>query len=398
MQFKEVIGQQEVKHHLIEMVRDNRLSHALLFLAKEGFGGLSLALSFAQYVMCQKVQNSFLVPGPSLFGEEAPAAAFPLDSCGECPSCLKAASLTHPDMHYTYPVITKKAGSKPVSTDYASEWREFVRQYPYGNVFDWLQSIAAENKQGNITAEECNEITRKLSIKSFEGGHKILVLWMAEYLGKEGNKLLKIIEEPPANTLFILVAENEEQILPTILSRTQLVRIPQIDSESVQQALELRSGLPGNQARQLATVAEGNYREALQLVNHSSEDWMALFRDWMSVALRKNYAGQVKWVEEVAKLGREKQKQFLKYCNHLIGQSIRARVIESALEQYSDNERDFINRLNSVAGIPEQEALITELDNAAYYVERNANPKMLFHALTIKLYHIISDKSLILVN
>ena len=268
----------------------------------------------------------------------------------------------------------------------------------YGNVFDWLQSVEAENKQGNISADECNEISRKLSIKSFESGYKILILWMPEYLGKEGNKLLKIIEEPPANTLFLFVAENEEQILQTILSRTQLIRIPLLSTETIQDALETRCALPPNQARQVATIAEGNYREALQQVNHASEDWMDLFRDWMSVSLRKNYAGQLKWVEEIAKLGREKQKQFLKYCNHLLGQSIRASILPEEIGQYTEKERDFINRLNSVAGISEQEALISELDNAAYYIERNANPKMLFHALTIKLYHIINDKSLILVN
>ena len=226
MQFKEVIGQQEVKLHLREMVSDNRLSHALLFLAREGAGGLPLAISFAQYIMCEKVQQAFLPPPPSLFGEEILAVEFPSDSCGECPSCVKASQLVHPDIHFSYPVFTKKSGSKALSTDFIVEWREFVRQYVYGNVFDWLQSVEAENKQGNISADECNEISRKLSIKSFESGYKILILWMPEYLGKEGNKLLKIIEEPPANTLFLFVAENEEQILQTILSRTQLIRIP----------------------------------------------------------------------------------------------------------------------------------------------------------------------------
>ena len=221
---------------------------------------------------------------------------------------------------------------------------------------------------------------------------------MAEYLGKEGNKLLKIIEEPPPNTLFIFVAENEEQILQTILSRTQLIRIPVLTNDAIQGALELRAGLTPNQARQVSAVADGNYREALQQMNHASEDWMVMFREWMTVALRKNYAGQAKWVEEVSKLGRERQKQFLKYCNHLLGQSIRALVLPESLNEYPEQEKDFIGRLNSVAGVPEQEALLTELDNAVYYIERNANPKMLFHALTIKLYHIINDKSLILVN
>ncbi|HSB92455.1 MAG TPA: hypothetical protein VLC28_05025 [Flavitalea sp.] len=398
MQFKEVIGQQEVKNHLREMVSENRLSHALLFLAREGAGGLPLAISFAQYIMCEKVQQSFQPAAPSLFGEEAIPAEFPADSCGECPACVKAAQLVHPDIHFSYPVITRKSGSKALSTEFIAEWRDFVKQYVYGNVFDWLQSIEAENKQGNISADECNEISRKLSIKSFESGYKILILWMPEYLGKEGNKLLKIIEEPPANTLFLFVAENEELILQTILSRTQLIRIPLLTADKIQEALELRCAVPPTQARQVATIAEGNYREALQQVNHSAEDWIDIFRDWMSVSLRKNYAGQLKWIEEISKMGREKQKQFLKYCNHLLGQSIRASIIPEELDQYTEKERDFVNRLNSVAGVAEQEALISELDNAAYYIERNANPKMLFHALTIKLYHIINDKSLILVN
>jgi DNA polymerase III subunit delta' len=398
MQFQEIIGQQEVKTHLMEMVSDNRLSHALLFLGKEGAGGLPLAISFAKYIMCEKVQSAFLPAAPSLFGEETLQPAFPSDSCGQCPSCLKASQLVHPDIHFSYPVVTKKSGSKALSSDFAAEWREFVKQYVYGNVFDWLQSIEAENKQGNISADECNEISRKLSIKSFESGYKILILWMAEYLGKEGNKLLKIIEEPPADTLFIFVAENEDQILQTILSRTQLVRIPRLTTDDVREALEIRCALPPAQARQVANMSEGNYREALQQVNHASEDWMDLFRDWMSVSLRKNYAGQLKWVEEISKLGRERQKQFLKYCNHLLGQSIRAAILPGETGNYTEKELDFINRLNSVAGIPEQEAIVSELDNAAYYIERNANPKMLFHALTIKLYHIINDKSLILVN
>src|SRR5215218_123414 len=179
------------------------------------------------------------------------------------PSFAKAEQLVHPDIHYSYPVITKKSGSPPISTDYAVEWREFIQQLPYGNIYDWLQFIGAENKQGNITAHECNDIIRKLNLKSFESGYKILVLWMPEYLGKEGNKLLKLIEEPPANTLFILVAENEEAILSTILSRCQLVRIPVIDTGAVEEALIQKAKVQPDQSRQIANISQGNYREAL---------------------------------------------------------------------------------------------------------------------------------------
>lgn len=222
MQFSEVIGQRDVKQHLIAMISQNRLSHALLFSGREGSGALLLALAFAQYIMCEKVKSRLSPPAASLFGADEPASNEPLpDACGVCNACKKAAAHVHPDIHYSYPVIPKKPGDKPVSTDFIVEWREFITTFPHGNVFDWLQFIGAENKQGNITAQECNEILHKLSLKSFESEYKILVLWMPEYLGNEGNKLLKLIEEPPANTLFILVAENESLILPTIISRTQ---------------------------------------------------------------------------------------------------------------------------------------------------------------------------------
>ena len=189
---------------------------------------------------------------------------------------MKARQLVHPDIHFSYPVIPKKPGDKPVSSDYSAEWREFIGQYPYGNAYDWLQFIGAENKQGNITAQECNEINHKLSLKSFESGYKILILWMPEYLGNEGNKLLKLIEEPPADTLFLLVAENESLILPTILSRTQLVKIPLPETADIARALVDRSGLGAEQARQIAVLCEGNYHEALQLVRHADDDWQGV--------------------------------------------------------------------------------------------------------------------------
>jgi len=404
------------------MVNQNRLSHALLFLGKEGNGALATALAFAQYILCEKTGNKSqanLNPGPSLFGDEPPVLtpelptgqAGPLlqtpDSCGVCPSCQKAKQLIHPDIHFTYPVITKKAGTPPISTDYITEWREFIKQYVYGNVYDWLQFIGAENKQGNITAAECNDIIRKLSLKSYEGDYKILILWMPEYLEKEGNKLLKLIEEPPPDTLFILVAETESLILPTILSRCQLVKIPMLDASDISKALVERAKVSTEQARQVASVSEGNYREALQVIQHADEDWQALLRDWLNAILKTGPVAQVKWVEETAKMGREKQKQFLRYFNHLLEMAIRQRVMEGVImaggatsngNTSNGVEHDFAMRLNKIAGIAQQQAIIEELDKATYYIERNANGKMLFQALTIKLYHIIADKSLILTN
>ncbi len=397
MQFKDIIGQQAVKHHLAEMVQQNRLSHALLFLGKEGSGALSLALAFAQLVVCQPTASA---PVADLFGgftsmQSGPSYIGP-DEIASQSSFGRAEQLIHPDLHFSYPVIPRKSGDKPISTDYISEWREFIQQYPYGNVYDWLQFIGAENKQGNITAHECNDIIHKLSLKSFESEYKVLVLWMPEYLGKEGNKLLKLIEEPPANTLFILVAENDEQILPTILSRCQLVKIPMPDDKEIEEALVNRAKTSPETARQIAAIAEGNYREALQLLQHAEEDWQSLLRDWLNATLKGGPLAQIKFTAEISELGREKQKQFLRYFNHLLETSIRIRVLGNDKVHAGEQERDFAVRLNKIASVSQQQAIIEELDRASYYIERNANAKMLFQALTFKLYHIIQNKTLIL--
>ena len=220
---------------------------------------------------------------------------------------------------------------------------------------------------------------------------------MPEYLGNEGNKLLKLIEEPPVNTLFILVAESESLILPTILSRCQLVKIPLLETKEIEAALISRNKTEPNAARQTASVSEGNYREALQMLQHAEEDWQSLLRDWLNAVLKTGPVAQTKWVDDISKLGREKQKQFLRYFNHLLEQAIRTRIMGDSL-YLPDKERDFANRLNKIAALEQQQAIIEELDRAAYYIERNANAKILFHALTIKLYHIIQDKIVFLTN
>jgi DNA polymerase-3 subunit delta' len=314
------------------------------------------------------------------------------DACGECPSCQKMLQLMHPDVHFSYPVIPRKSGDKPLSSDYISEWREFIAKYPYGNSYDWLQFIGAENKQGNISAHECNNIIHKLSLKSFESGFKILLMWMPEYLGNEGNKLLKLIEEPPPDTLFLLVAENESLILQTILSRTQLVKIPALTNQEITSALVSKANMAEDPARQIALIAEGNYHEALQLMQHADEDWQSLLREWLNAILKGGPIAQVKWIDEASKLGREKQKQFLRYFNHLLEQAIRLQAMGADNLHLAEKDKDFAARLNKIAGFNQQQAIIEELDKASYYIERNANPKLLFHALTIKLYHIIAGK------
>ncbi|RYZ21332.1 MAG: hypothetical protein EOO16_13410 [Chitinophagaceae bacterium] len=397
--FRDVIGQREVKQHLVEMVAQNRLSHALLFLGKEGSGALPLAMAFAEYVAL--LPNKKAEPA-GMFGEaEAPVLPATPDAADAWmetqASQAKAAGLVHPDIHYSYPVIPRKSGDKPVSTDYISEWREFVKQYPYGNVYDWLQFIGAENKQGNITAYECSEIIRKLNLKSFESGYKVLLMWMPEYLGKEGNKLLKLIEEPPADTLFLLVAENEGAILNTILSRTQLIKVPALEPTEIEAALTARARVDANTARALANASGGSYREALHLLQHADDDFGTLLKEWLGATIRYNPSAQLKVIEEIARLGREKQKQFLRYFSHLIEQALRLEVLEGTpaaeglTATFSPTELDFAQRLNKVLHAGQKEAVAAELDAAAYHVERNANAKILFHAVTIKLFHIIKN-------
>lgn len=219
---------------------------------------------------------------------------------------------------------------------------------------------------------------------------------MPELLGKEGNKLLKLIEEPPPDTLFILVAENEALILPTILSRTQLIKIPLLHNREIEAALELREGVSVQKAAQIASISEGNYHEALQQLQHTEDDWEVLLRDWLNSIIKTGPLAQIKWIEEISKTGREKQKQFLKYFTHLLQQSLRLKISGNTANSVTKN--DFAIKINKLCDIAQQEAIINELDQAAYFIERNANAKMLFHALTIKLYHIISNKSVILMQ
>ncbi|MBV8254549.1 MAG: hypothetical protein JO154_18250 [Chitinophaga sp.] len=376
MLFTDVIGQSAVANQLIQSVQQNRLSHALILLAPEGAGGLPLGLAFTQYLVCENKQ--------------------PQGPCGQCPGCIKASQYIHPDIHFSYPVIPRKAGDKPVSTDYINEWREFVSTNPYGNAYDWLQFIGAENKQGNITANECQDIIRKLNLKSFESGYKILLMWLPEYLGNEGNRLLKLIEEPPVNTLFILVAENQEQILATILSRTHLVKVNPIAKEEMVKSLVERGKVPPARAQQIATITAGNYREAVYLLQHSDDDYHELLRNWLNYIFTGNRIALQEWIEGIssAKTGRENQKQFLRYFINLLEHTIRLQFIDRSQLAFSEDEMDFSAKLLKLANLEQMEQIVDTLDNAYYHIERNANAKMLFHALSIKLQYIFKKKAL----
>lgn len=376
MLLADVIGQAPVKQQLLQSVQHHRLSHALLFLDPEGAGGLPLALAFAQYVVCENKQEQ--------------------DACGSCPACVKADQLIHPDIHFSYPVIPRKPGDKPLSMDYLREWRAFVKEYPYGNGYDWLQFIGAENKQGNITAHECQDLNRQLNLKSFESEYKILVMWLPEYLGNEGNRLLKLIEEPPAKTLFILVAENQEQILSTLLSRTQLVKINALPTTVIRNALQQRAEVNEQLASQIAHLAEGNYREALRLLQHTEADWLETLRHWLNCIIAGKSKELHGWIEQMAsiKTGRENQKQFLRYFINLLEYAMRLQYLDAQHLPLPPSEMDVARRLQKIADFYQLEQMIRHLDAACYHIERNANAKILFHALSIQLQYIFKRKPL----
>lgn len=400
MRFADVINQEIVKKHLREMLSENRLSHALFFLARDGAGGLPLARAFAQFLVCEKSNPAAVKSaGPSLFGDE-PELAAQTDSCGVCAACVKASQLIHPDIHFTFPVISSKPGTPPLSADFITQFRAWAVSNPYANSYEWLQFISAENKQGNITAKECEVILHNMSMKSFESTYKVQIIWMPEALGKEGNKLLKIIEEPPPHTVFILVAENEELVLPTILSRVQLIKIPPLTKEDITTALVERESLPETTAKKIAGMSDGSYLEALQIIQHQDDDWDAILKEWMNSIVRTGPAAQVKVIEEIAKIGREKQKQLLRYFIQILQHALHISILGSnrVSEKESENVHDFAGKLQRFLNTQQLEAIVHELDKTSYYIERNAHAKVTFHALTIKLYHIISDKSLILVK
>ncbi|OWY21676.1 hypothetical protein C7N43_08960 [Sphingobacteriales bacterium UPWRP_1] len=364
MQFANVIGQEAIKNYLLKNAQHGHISHAQLFLGAEGSGNLALALAYAQYLNCTNKQ--------------------PADSCGHCNSCQMSVKLAHPDIHFSYPTVTTGNKGKK-STDYIAEWRQAVLQNPYMNVFDWLQFIKAENKQGNITAEECDEIVRKLNLTSFQGAYKILIIWMPEYLGKEGNKLLKVIEEPPAGTLFLLVAENADAVLSTIISRTQLLRIPPLNPPDIEKNLLNRFQLSHQTARQIAALCNGNYNAALRLMNNTNVNNRQMLTGWLNACLQNNVPQFALFTEEIAETGREIQKNFIGYCLHFFTECLRLSMLPNYVPLLEKDEIQTANRLLQSLNFNSLEELVQAFEKADEHITRNANSRIVFFNLSVRL-------------
>ncbi len=375
MQFRDVVGQHAAKEGLLTAIEAGRLPHALLLAGPEGAGGLPLARALAQYLFC-----------------EAPAGG---DSCGTCPGCRKVARLEHPDLHLSFPSL-KKERTAALSRNYLTEFREFIGAHPYGTTYDWLQALGADNKQGNLTAEECREIIDALNLKSYEGGRKVLLLWRPEYLDKEGNILLKLIEEPPAGTVMLFVAEEPNDMLPTLLSRMQTVRLPPLPASDIADALVAREIVPdARTAGTVALAAGGSYAEALQLASGGGEDLFPQFRDWFNAIFRNLGPQLSRFAEEGAKEGRERAKAFLQYAIHLLEAALRQRYAPERRPALPQEEAEFVRKL---AGQPAAShetlaAMTREIADAQYRIERNANAKATLHALGIRLSRIVRSAS-----
>ena len=390
MQFTDIYGLQEVKNSLIQSADAGQVAHAQLFLGQEGSANLALALAFATYLNCDR---------------------HPDGSCHAGPSADKMERLIHPDFHFVFPVSATKniTGKDVISDSYITEWRSFLQENPYGSVADWSAHFGGENKQLNISKEESRHIIRKLSLKSFEGRYKIVLLWMPEYLHPAAaNGILKILEEPPENTVFLLVAHDAEKLLPTIISRTQIVDIPAFSDEEIVHILSEKEGAGNEKQRariqQTATLADGNLNQAFRLMHEVEEDSHQLFRQWMRLCYTKDYTKMVEMADQFQKLGKEAQKSLLHYGlsmmrETLIMQSVDTLQasgqvedtisIEKVLIRLKGDELSFVANFSKAIDFSKVD-LITRLLNEAYYhLERNASPKIIFLDISLRIAHII---------
>ncbi|SHG79137.1 DNA polymerase III subunit [Pedobacter caeni] len=372
MQFKDIIGQEQIKAQLVQTVAENRVSHAQLFLSSEGSGALPMAIAYAQYINCLDKQVD--------------------DSCGVCSSCRKYERYIHPDLHFSYPFFASKDAR--IAVDVLDEWRSMLQEDVYFDMDIWRSKLNAENKQANINIAECHDIIKKLSYKAFEAETKVLIMWLPEYLDKEGNSLLKIIEEPPKNTLFLLVANNQEQILSTLLSRTQIVKIPKLSHATIEQYLMEKHGMPEERATEYSFLADGNLIEAKLLVANTQNENADKFAEWLRMGYGNRVLDLTVFVDQAAGWGRENQKNFLKYGINFLRECSLLLSGAEELVKLPARTLDTAKKLsNHVLDLGMAEAIIEELERAHYHIERNANPKILFLDVSLQLVKIIKFKT-----
>lgn len=382
MHFSEIIGQDLLKNHLTKTADSGRIPHAQLFIGPEGSGTLATAIAYAQYILC-KNENG--------------------ENTGKNESCnIKFNHLSHPDLHFVYPTVsTPEVKTKPKSVDFIAEWRAFLKQNPYGSLFDWLNHLEAGNKQGEIRVDDAQEILKLLALKSFEGGYKVMIIWMADKMNiAASNKLLKLLEEPTDKTLILLVAENEEDIIQTILSRCQVLYFNRLSENNISEKLVTDYAFEPRAAKKIAHQSQGNFNKALKLINENGEEavFESWFVEWVRAAFRAKgnasaISDLIKWSENIAGIGRESQKKFLNYCIEMFRQALLINYqttslvyMEPKVEKFKlENFAPFVNGKNI-------EPIFAELSDAIYHIERNGNAKIVLTDLSIKLTRLIHQK------
>ena len=374
MLFKDIIGQEEAKERLIREAKEGKIAHARLFCGNEGVGKLPLAIAYAQYLSCEHPTDN--------------------DSCGVCPNCVKYNKLIHPDLHFVFPVIKKK-NKDTISDDYLQEWREILNSSPYFNLNMWLKEMGAENQQAQIYVKESDEIIRKLNLKSSQGGYKVMIIWLPEKMNVEcSNKLLKLLEEPPTQTIFILISEEPDTLLPTIQSRVQRFNIHAIDKEKIAETLCLNYGLEPNDAKNIAHRCQGNFLKALETI-HLNEDNQFYFEEFVSL-MRLAYQRKIReikqWSDNIAAIGRERQKNFLAYIQRMLRESFIYNFHTPDISYLSGEEQKFSSRFSPFINEGNVISIMEELSIAEQHIGQNVNAKIVFFDLALKMIVLLVQK------
>ena len=374
MRFADIIGQKDVIDRLRKAKSEDRIAHALLFLGPEGSGNLALALAFAQFINCPNATTE--------------------DSCGTCMTCKKHSSLQFPDLHFSFPFFNKPYPKETISDDFGTEWRNRLLQSPYFGVEEWVAELSKDNKQLIFSVHEAANIVRKLSLRSFEGGYKIMIIWMAEMIGEGvANKILKIVEEPPANTLFFFVANSSENILNTILSRVQVIQIPKIDDESISLGLANLS-LDPHKISDIAHYSDGSWDVALRLRdNNDPNEFLAIqFQTWMRHCYSKNIPALYFWSEKMALLAREDLKHFLLYALDQMRQNLVLNYTTENISRFTSSEKAFAQKFSPFINHLNIEDIMLELEAAHRSVGQNASIKILFFELSMRIFRLLNRK------
>jgi DNA polymerase-3 subunit delta' len=376
MYFHNCIGQNDLKRHLLQSIGEGIVPHAQLFAGREGTGALNLALAYARYLHCTHRQAD--------------------DACGACPSCLKLDQLSHPDLHFVFPIINKKGNKEAYCDDFLPEWRTFLRQTPYGTFAQWLESIDANNAQGLIYARESDAIQRKLVLRAYESEYKIMIIWLPEKMHESAaNKLLKLLEEPYEKTLFLLVAEQPDKIIPTIRSRVQTLFLPPIDDRDLFQALGATHPPFGNDdLALLLRLVRGSYSEALRIINTSTEndEYLDLFITIMRNSWSQSVINMKTKAEQFAALGRNRQKAFFAYAQHMIRENFILRLQSPPLNYLNQKEAAFSAKFAPYVHSANILELTDELALAEQQIEANGNPRMIFFDLSMKIAVLLKRK------